>query len=99
MKKIILLIPHFNNPVGLKSSILSINEDIPLDILIVDDGSNDKIDLADLQSNYLCGAIEIEYLSKNYKAPFGALLCGSNFFNFVTIFIGKLHSKFFLLFL
>ncbi len=65
MKKIILLIPHFNNPVGLKSSILSINEDIPLDILIVDDGSNDKIDLADLQSNYLCGAIEIEYLSKN----------------------------------
>lgn len=41
----LLLIPHFNNPIGLSKSIMSIGKDEYLDILIVDDGSSKlKID-------------------------------------------------------
>lgn len=39
MNKVVVLIPHFNNVEGLKKSILSINENENLDLLIIDDGS------------------------------------------------------------
>ena len=39
MNKVVVLIPHFNNVEGLKKSIISINENENLDLLIVDDGS------------------------------------------------------------
>ena len=42
---IIVLIPHYNNIEGLKQSLLSISRSvIPVDILIVDDGSNIAIE-------------------------------------------------------
>ncbi len=40
MNKVAVLIPHYNNPKGLLSSILSIDEQA--DVFIVDDGSNNK---------------------------------------------------------
>jgi hypothetical protein len=65
MNQIILLIPHFNNPSGLKASLLSINETSPIDVLIVDDGSTEKLDLNELQEIYKFGKIAIEFLSVN----------------------------------
>ncbi|MDR0228183.1 MAG: glycosyltransferase [Flavobacteriaceae bacterium] len=53
MKNIILLIPHYNNLMGLKESIKSINKECELvDILVIDDGSNSKLDEESLQSIY-----------------------------------------------
>ena len=42
MSNIIVLIPHYNNLIGLKKTIASINEDISIDILVIDDGSTNK---------------------------------------------------------
>ena len=41
-KKLIILIPHFNNPKALKDTSLSIKESFPIDVLVVDDGSRTK---------------------------------------------------------
>lgn len=38
-----VLIPHYNNPQGLRHSLQSIKEEEALDIIIVDDGSKEKI--------------------------------------------------------
>lgn len=42
MNKTILLIPHYNNPLGLMKSLSSINSIENIDVLVVDDGSNNK---------------------------------------------------------
>lgn len=50
--EIVVLIPHYNNPEGLKKSLQTIQEDINIDILIVDDGSKKLlIDESALQDN------------------------------------------------
>ena len=43
-KKLIITIPHYNNPDGLIKSVSSINESIKIDIIITDDGSEKKFD-------------------------------------------------------
>lgn len=44
MKKIIVLIPHFNNPTGLLQSIRSMQTEFSLvDILVIDDGSKNEV--------------------------------------------------------
>ena len=42
MNNIAVLIPHFNNPKGLANSLASIDEEHPIDVVIVDDGSDEK---------------------------------------------------------
>lgn len=62
---LIVLIPHFNNVNGLKTSLMSIQENIEIDILIVDDGSKEKFDENDIVRCYGSGKIIFEYLQKN----------------------------------
>lgn len=61
----IALICHYNNPSGLEASLLSIKEDINIDVLIVDDGSTQKPDLEHLRSVYKGGKIFLELLPEN----------------------------------
>lgn len=65
MKKIMILICHYDNPEGLKASLMSIKEDFPVDVLVVDDGSVVPPDLKELKSIYKNGDIFIKYLPKN----------------------------------
>ena len=46
------MIPHYNNIEGLYKSLKSINEPDTLDVLIVDDGSEKRIDPIDLQEKF-----------------------------------------------
>ena len=39
---IIIIIPHYNNVEGLQNSLLSIDEETNVDIIIIDDGSDEK---------------------------------------------------------
>ena len=64
-KQIILIIPHYNNPKGLETSILSINEQIKADIIIIDDGSSKKPNIQKLKEAYKQGAIFYKKLNKN----------------------------------
>lgn len=51
MSDIIVLIPHFNNFIGLTNSIKSMNSEFEfIDILAIDDGSNEALDESYLQS-------------------------------------------------
>jgi|SRR5690554_198405 len=61
----IALICHYNNPSGLEASLLSIKEDIDIDVLIVDDGSSQKPDLEHLRSIYKGGKVFLELLPEN----------------------------------
>ena len=63
-KKTIITLPHFNNPNGLLKTILSINESITIDIIIVDDGSTHKLDEKGITSIYKYGKIYFQYLDK-----------------------------------
>lgn len=61
--KICTLIPHFNNLEGLKLSISSIQEEITVDVLIVDDGSEIRPKLHDFEYGF--GDLKIIELPKN----------------------------------
>lgn len=61
----IVLICHYNNPEGLEKSLLSIQEDFPVDVLIVDDGSSIKPNLEHLESVYKNGKLFLELLPQN----------------------------------
>ncbi len=61
----IVLICHYNNLEGLEKSLLSIKEDFPVDVLIIDDGSTLKPDINRLQSIYTNGNIFLELLPEN----------------------------------
>ena len=63
--KLIILIAHFNNLEGLNKSLLSIQENIPVDVLIVDDGSEERPDIEQLRKCYKNGKLFIEYLEEN----------------------------------
>ena len=65
-QKTIIVIPHYNNLVGLHASIVSIREsnDILLDIVIIDDGSMQKPNLNDLNKLYSLGKI---FLLNNHE--------------------------------
>ena len=65
MKKLIVLIPHYNNEEALVRSLLSIKEDDVVDVLVVDDGSLNPPKLEQLTSIYNQGHIFLEVLQKN----------------------------------
>ncbi len=75
-KKIIITIPHYNNPVGLINTISSINDPIKIDIVITDDGSEIKLDEHQVRSKYKNkGNIHFIYLDKNYGVGIAANKC------------------------
>ncbi len=64
-KRLIVLIPHFNNPDGLMHTIMSIEEPFDVDVMVVDDGSNVKPNEPGLKKNYKNGTLHFEYLTEN----------------------------------
>lgn len=62
---LIVLIAHYNNPQGLEDSLASIRESFDIDIMIVDDGSEDKFNESQIKSIYKSGTIYFEYLKEN----------------------------------
>lgn len=66
MNKVILLIPHYNNVHGLQNSLRSIHKDEKVDVMIVDDGSNQKIDENKIREVFVAdGEVFFEYLKRN----------------------------------
>ena len=67
MSNTIVLIPHFNNPEGLKNSIASIGENETVDVIVIDDGSTkNKIVESDiLNSQKFKGSIFFIHNSEN----------------------------------
>lgn len=63
--KLIILIAHFNNLSGLEKSLLSIDEPFNVDVMVVDDGSDEKPDYDKLRDLYKNGNLFIEYLPYN----------------------------------
>ncbi len=76
--KLIVLIPHYNDPIGLQKSIESINDDIPVDILVIDDGSSEKPIEKDITAVYKNGEVYFKYLDCNKGLSY-ALNEGINF--------------------
>ena len=56
-KEVIIIIPYYNNPIGLEKSIVSIREKISIDIIIIDDGSKQKLNVIGLKKKYYAGKI------------------------------------------
>jgi glycosyltransferase involved in cell wall biosynthesis len=67
MNKVVLLIPHYNNPLGLMVSVASIEASETVDIVIVDDGSvNESINEKATNSAFkAAGKITYIYLENN----------------------------------
>ena len=75
-KKLIITIPHYNNPEGLIQTINSINESFKIDIIITDDGSKIKLDEKLIRSVFKNeGNIYFEYLDTNYGVGIAANKC------------------------
>ena len=51
-KEVIIIIPHYNNPKGLEKSIESIRERINIDVIIIDDGSKNKLNITGHKKKY-----------------------------------------------
>lgn len=64
-KKLIILIPHYNDPEGLQKSIESINEQIQVDVLVIDDGSILKPNEKVVTESFKNGNIFFKYLDEN----------------------------------
>lgn len=63
--RIIVLMAHYNDNERLKKAILSVQEPIPVDILIVDDGSRIRPDETELQGLYKGGKLTVSLLEQN----------------------------------
>lgn len=63
--KLLIIICHLNNLSGLEKSIRSIKENFPVDVLIVDDGSDTKPNEIHLKNLYKQGNLNLKLLSKN----------------------------------
>ena len=75
-KKLIITIPHYDNPKGLVQTISSINEPFIIDIIITDDGSKIKLDEKLIRSVFKNnGNIYFEYLDNNYGVGIAANKC------------------------
>lgn len=67
--EIIILLAHYNDNERLKNAIQSIEEPFPVDVLIVDDGSDLRPQLSEYRMLYgNKGKIDIKYASKNMGA-------------------------------
>ena len=62
MSNIIILIPYYNNLIGLQKTIASIKEDIGIDILVIDDGSTKKLEKSDIEFR---GHVFFKFLKTN----------------------------------
>lgn len=66
MNKIIVLIPHYNNPAGLLNAVASIGEQEQVDVLVVDDGSKSLFAEADIKKAFRAnGEVYYQYLEQN----------------------------------
>jgi len=63
--EVAVLIPHYNNPKELKRSLLSIQENINIDVVVVDDGSKEKPQESELINNYKNGYLYFVDLPEN----------------------------------
>jgi GT2 family glycosyltransferase len=63
--EIIVLLAHYNDTERLKKAVLSIKEPIPVDLLIIDDGSSLKPNESELKSLYNGGNLTLVLLEKN----------------------------------
>ncbi len=63
--KLIILIAHYNNLKGLENSLLSIDESFEVDVMVVDDGSEEKPDYEKLKNLYKNGKLFLECLPVN----------------------------------
>ncbi|MFD2917024.1 glycosyltransferase [Psychroserpens luteus] len=63
--RLVIVMAHYNNPKGLEESITSIDEQINVDVIVVDDGSNSKPNEQLLNQIYKLGQIHFEYLDQN----------------------------------
>ncbi|WP_179353367.1 glycosyltransferase [Winogradskyella vidalii] len=63
--RLVLVMAHYNNPKGLEKSLASIDEQIDIDILVIDDGSEHKPNEQKLNEIYTSGAIYFKYLEEN----------------------------------
>lgn len=75
--RVLLLIPHYNNPAALVKSLASIGVAEPCDVLVVDDGSvRAPIEMAAANAAYVgCGNLQVLNLPQN-KGIEGALNAG-----------------------
>ncbi|WP_434037254.1 glycosyltransferase [Formosa sp. 4Alg 33] len=90
--KLIVLIPHYNNIDGLKTSLASIREDFNVDVLVVDDGSKIVPRLEELNLCFSKGQLYLEVLTKNMGIEH-ALNHGLNKIKKLNYqFIGRLDS-------
>jgi glycosyltransferase involved in cell wall biosynthesis len=62
---LIVLIPHYNDPVGLQKSIDSIHDNNTVDVLVIDDGSSIKPNEAEFKRRYQNGRVFFKYLEIN----------------------------------
>lgn len=63
--KLIIVIPHYNNPKGLLETINSINEGFKIDLIIIDDGSKLKPDTSHILTAYKLGKVVCINIVKN----------------------------------
>lgn len=66
MNKVVVLIPHYNNPEGLKKSVGSISPDEEVDILVVDDGSKKRLNDFEITAAFKAkGSVNFLFLKEN----------------------------------
>lgn len=65
MADIIVLIPHYNNSHELAKSLMSIDEEQTVDVLIIDDGSKCSPNLDEIREHYKNGKVLLDILDKN----------------------------------
>lgn len=93
MTNLIVLIPHYNNFNELLKSILSIDEEVGVDILIVDDGSTTSlINESVLNKAYSLGKIYYKYLDSNSGIEVALNTGLSEILKLDYEFIGRLDS-------
>ncbi|WP_186991287.1 glycosyltransferase [Constantimarinum furrinae] len=63
--RLIVLMAHFNNPEGLEKSLRTIDEPFKVDVLVVDDGSEQRPNEEQLQKIYTNGRLIFDYLETN----------------------------------
>ncbi|MDA9356898.1 glycosyltransferase [Flavobacteriaceae bacterium] len=62
MSKLIIIIPYYNDLAGLQKTLLTVIEEIKIDVIVVDDGSEEKIKEQKIKYN---GKIFFKYLQTN----------------------------------
>ena len=90
-KEVIIIIPHYNNPKGLEKSIESIRERINIDVIIIDDGSKNKLNVTGLKKKYRSGQLfyREHKQNKGIAASLNIDLCYKNKFKLQHSYLKK----------